>query len=80
MKTIRTLRVSDAEQYTSSDGEDVVEIRNGEYTTYTSGTRDPLYRGEDEAVARRSLDMTEETWHGLMMRDPVAVDEYGSAI
>jgi len=72
--------IIDAEQYTSDDGEDVVEVRGDEYTTYTSGTRDPLYRGIDETAARASLEMSEEAWHGLMMSDPIELDESGSAI
>ena len=72
--------IVDAEQYTSDSGEDVVELRDGKYTTYTSGPRDPLYCGEDEDAARDSLDMTAEEWNGLMMSDPIELDESGSAI
>lgn len=55
--------------YTSTDGEDVVEIRGDEYTCYTRGYSEPLYRGTDEnaAIAAHGI----ECWDDIMAADPI---------
>lgn len=52
--------------------EDAVEIDDdGQYTTYTSGARDPLYRGTDAQAARESLNLSEDEWCALLASDPL---------
>lgn len=62
------------ETYYHENGDDVVEIDGTTYRTYTSGTRDPLYIGEDAIAARESLDWDEFTWNRILMGDPVVCD------
>jgi len=50
--------------------ENAVEIVDATFTTYTRGTAEPLYRGEDEKAARESLEMSDQDWHNLLMSDP----------
>ena len=55
-------------------------IEESIFTTFTGGTYDPLYRGEDESSARESLEMTTEEWSDLLESEPIEVDEIGRAI
>jgi hypothetical protein len=57
---------------TYRSGEDAVEVRTEEtptYTTFTSGTREPLYIGDDFTEAANSLKMSESDFNDLLMSD-----------
>lgn len=57
---------------TYRSGEDAVEVRTEEtptYTTFTSGSREPLYTGDDFTDAAKSLEMSEDDFNGLLMSD-----------
>jgi hypothetical protein len=54
------------------DGEDAVEVQTDEtpaYTTYTRGTSEPLYVGDNFTEAAHSLGMGEQEFQDLLMSD-----------
>ena len=57
---------------TFRSGEDAVEVRTEEtptYTTFTSGSDEPLYIGDDFTDAAKSLEMSEQEFNDLLMSD-----------
>jgi len=62
-------------RYETADKTHAVEIAEIEgwdiLTTYTRGTKEPLYIGRSETAARESLGMSEEDFTDLFLRAPV---------
>ena len=58
-------------RYETNDDAVVVSESSPVYTTYTSGTRDPLYSGDSAYQAAQSLEMSDEEFNGLLMSDAV---------
>jgi hypothetical protein len=58
-------------EYTSDDGDNIVVVANQSpvYTTYTSGTREPLYRGDSAVEAAESLEMSEQAFDDMLAGD-----------
>lgn len=78
------MKPDEAKRYETADGEDAVEVRwwgeEVEYTTYTRGTADPLYRGPSIGEAQRSLVMDDDEWDELTRGDGIDLDDDGNEI
>ena len=56
--------------YTTDSGEDMVIVReDGTFETFTRGTRNALYSGEDAEAARASLELNPDEWSCLLLSD-----------
>lgn len=60
----------ESKTYTTDSGEDKVIIHDdGIFETFTRGTSNALYCGEDPEAARKSLELSEEEWSRLLLSD-----------
>ena len=56
--------------YTADNAEDMVIVHdNGSFSTFTRGTKDALYIGEDVEAARTSLQLSKGDWSRLLASD-----------
>lgn len=62
---------TDFQQFTAGEDAVVIDFDGTVKTihTFTSGNADPLYSGESMEEARKSLEMSEDEWNGLLMSD-----------